>query len=177
MNQGPLAWQLFQPGFQRVQVRAPQDNAHAGRTRCGLHQIDEGFDLFAEVVDQHQVDAQLLAYPFQAIVPHLGDAVATIGERLIVGKSDGDGGGVNKGFVVAEHDRLVADQDFAFRRSDLHQADGRLAGRADGLLGVLRGVGASRKFGVLGGQLHGESHAGGYTTLAAVGLGQQLKDL
>ena len=134
MNQGPLSRQLFQGGFQGFQVRAAQDDAHAGGTGRGLHQIDEGLDLFAEVVDQHEIDAQLLAYPFQAIVADFGDAVAAIGEGIVVGEGDGDGRGVDEGLIVAKHYGFVADQDLALRRADLHQADGRLARRANGFM-------------------------------------------
>ncbi len=137
----------------------------------------KGLHLFAEVVHQHQVDAQLLADAFQAVVANFGDLVAKLGQRIVVGKSDGDGRGVHEGLVVPEHDRLVADQHFVFRRPDLDQPDGRLAGRPDGFDGLFRSVRTGRQVGVLGGQLHRESHAGRHTTFAAIGLGQQLEDL
>ena len=84
---------------------------------------------------------------------------------------------MHEGLVVPEHDRLIADQHLAFRRADLHQPDGRLAGRSDDLLGFLGGVRTGRQIRVLGRQLHGEGHAGGHATFAAIGLGQQLEYL
>ena len=108
------------------------------------------------------------------------EAINSGGDFLMrhrVSYEHGNTGGIFKPFFMAEHDRFAPDLEGIYAGTDGDPADGGSGCFGQLRLRFFRDKRAGGEFSLTGGKIHRESQAGGNAALAAVGLGQQFKNL
>ncbi len=154
-----------------------QHERKTGSAAGKVHGLCEPIGVPALVSHRHTVEDEVLAHTLDDRLPHLRHHGSNLIIRPGVGDLHHDPGRVVEGFLVPEHDKLLADRDRSLACADRDRPHRRSGHSSKKRLRLGVYVGAGLDIRLSDGKFHGKGQTGRVTALFAVRLREVLIDI